>query len=73
MLERSPGFSPRTYPYQICCPACDRLIVAGNSDWVVLVGPRPLELVGTPEGDVHVVCPGCGTLVPLNHELATVN
>ena len=63
------GRPARTYPYEITCPGCDLRLVAINLDWVVLVGPQPVELVGNAEGDVHIVCHGRGTLVAIDREL----
>lgn len=63
------GRLAKAYPYEITCTACDQRLVAVNHNWVVLVGPQPLELVGNAEGEVHIICHGCGTLVAMDQEL----
>jgi len=59
----------RTYPYQITCTACDARLVAIERDWVVLLGPRPIELIGSLDGDTHVACHHCGNMVLLDRDL----
>jgi hypothetical protein len=62
----------RTYPYEIACTACDTRLVAVDRDWVVLVGPRPIELVGGLDGTAHIACHRCGTIVPVDADLLSV-
>ena len=59
----------KVYPYQITCTACDARLVAVEREWIVLVGPRPIELVGGPDGDTHIACHHCGNMVPLERDL----
>ena len=57
------------YPYQITCTACDARLIAIERDWIVLVGRRPIELVGGLDGDTHVVCHQCGNMVLVDRDL----
>ena len=59
----------RIYPYQITCTACDARLVAIERDWVVLLGPRPIELISSLDGDTHVACHHCGNMVLLDRDL----
>lgn len=62
----------RIYPFQITCTACDTRLVAVDREWIVLVGTRPIEMVGSPDGDVHITCPKCGTMVLLDRDLLSL-
>ena len=53
----------QTYPYEITCTACDAQLVAVDREWVVLVGPRPIEVVAGLNGDTHIACHRCGNMV----------
>jgi hypothetical protein len=64
--------SGRTYPYEITCTACDARLAAIDREWVVLVGPRSIELIGDPDGTAHIACHRCGTMVPLDADLLSV-
>jgi hypothetical protein len=64
--------SGKTYPYEITCTACDTRLVAIDRDWVLLTGPRPIEVVGNLDGTAHITCHHCGTIVPLDSDLLSV-
>jgi hypothetical protein len=59
----------RIYPYQITCTACDARLVAIEREWIVLLGPRPIELIGSVSGDTHIACNQCGNMVVLDRDL----
>jgi hypothetical protein len=59
----------QTYPYQITCTACDARLLAVDREWIVLVGPRPVELVAGLAGDTHIACHQCGNMVLLDRDL----
>ena len=59
----------RVYPYQMTCTACDARLIAIERDWIVLVGPRPIELVGGLDCNTHIVCHQCGNMVPVDLDL----
>lgn len=60
------------YPYEITCTSCDTRLVAVAYDWIVLVGPRPIEVVGGLAGETSIVCHVCGTVVLIDSELVVV-
>ena len=72
-LTTKSGGQPRRadqlYPYQITCTACDVRLIAIERDWIVLVGPRPIELVGGLDGDTHIACHQCGNMVLVDRDL----
>jgi hypothetical protein len=57
------------YPYQITCTSCDARLVAVDRDWIVLVGPQPVELVAGRDGDTHIACHQCGNMVLVDRDL----
>jgi hypothetical protein len=57
------------YPYEITCTSCDTRLIAVDKDWVVLVGPRPIEVIGSLDGDTHIACHKCGELVAVDRDL----
>jgi hypothetical protein len=59
----------QNYPYQITCTACDARLVAVDRDWMVLVGPRPIEIVAGLDGDTHIACHQCGNMVLVDLDL----
>lgn len=59
----------RKYPYEITCTACDTRLVAIDEDWVVLVGPRPIEVIGNLDGQTHIACHQCGEVVAIDGDL----
>jgi hypothetical protein len=59
----------QTHPYQITCTACDTRLIAVDRDWIVLEGPRPIELVAGVDGGTHIACHHCGNMVLLDHDL----
>lgn len=61
-----------TYPYEITCTSCETRLVAVTRDWLVLIGPRPIEVVGGLAGETSIVCTVCGNVVPLDRELVAV-
>jgi len=66
---RQTGRADQLYPYQITCTACDARLIAIDRDWVALVGPRPIELVGGSDGDTHIACHQCGNMVLVDRDL----
>ena len=63
------GPPPQLYPYQITCTACDARLIAIERDWIVLVGKRPIELIGGLGGEVHIACHQCGNMVLVDRDL----
>lgn len=61
--------SSQTFPYEITCTACDARLVAVDREWVVLVGPRPIEIVAGLDGDTHIACHRCGNMVLVDRGL----
>lgn len=57
------------YPYEITCTACDARLIALERDWIVLVGPRPIEIVAGLDGHTHIACHHCGNMVVLDQGL----
>ncbi len=62
----------RAYPYQINCTHCDTRLVAVDKDWFVLLGPRPIEVIGDLQGGAHLACHSCGAMVPLDADLLSL-
>lgn len=62
----------RGYPYEITCTCCEARLVAVDRDWIVLVGPRPIEVIGAIDGGPHIVCHRCGTLVAIDGDLLSL-
>jgi len=60
---------PRTFPYQIACTSCGTRLVAVDREWVVLIGPRPIDIAGSLDGTALLRCHVCSTLVPLDEDL----
>jgi hypothetical protein len=63
------GKAHQIYPYQITCTACDAQLVAVDREWIVLVGPRPIEMVVGLDGDTHLACHRCGNMVLVDRDL----
>jgi len=61
------------YPYEIICTSCDARLIAIDMDWVVLLGPRPIEIIGSLEGEAHIACHKCGELVAVDRDLLLLN
>ena len=57
------------YPCEIICTSCDARLIAIDMDWVVLLGPRPIEIIGSLEGEAHIACHKCGELVAVDRDL----
>ena len=57
------------YPYAITCTSCDARLIAVDTEWVVLVGPRPIEIIRGLDGDTHIACHKCGELVAVDRDL----
>lgn len=54
------------FPYEIVCTACDAPLVAVDRERIVLIGPRPIEIVAGLNGDAHIACHRCGNMVLLD-------
>lgn len=61
------------YPCEIICTSCDARLIAIDMDWVVLLGPRPIEIIGSLEGEAHIACHKCGELVAVDRDLLLLN
>lgn len=46
--------------------------MAVDRDWIVLVGPRPIEVIGGLDGVPHIACHRCGTLVAIDGDLLSL-
>ena len=57
------------FPYEITCTSCETRLVAVDTDWIVLVGPRPIEVIYGLDGETQIACHGCGTIVPIDRDL----
>ncbi len=66
------GRARQIYPYQIICTACDAQLLAVDRDRVVLVGPRPIEIVAGLNGDTYIACHHCGNMVLVDMDLLLV-
>ena len=62
----------KVYPYQVTCTACDARLVAVEREWLVLIGPRPIELAGDLDGNTHIACQHCGNIVLLDRDLLSL-
>ncbi len=71
-VEPSGRKAAKVYPYAIACTRCDTRLITVDREWVMLVGPLPIEVVGSLDSDVHIACHVCGTLVPVDRELLTI-
>ena len=61
------------YPYEIVCTACDTRLVAVDEAWGVLVGPRPIEVIGGLDGETHIACHQCGEVVTIDGDLLVLH
>ena len=64
--------SCRSIPARSSARPATRLI-AIDMDWVVLLGPRPIEIIGSLEGEAHIACHKCGELVAVDRDLLLLN